>query len=157
MATLNTIVKRIETIALAHKQVRNFYYGNVVDFLVARKAQYAAVFLQDTGGNVGFSDKTITLNFRLFALDLVHVAADAKDNELDVQSDMLQVLSDLLAEIDHSEHTDWKVGTQNSITFVREELDDLVAGVTADITISIPYAKDTCAVPTDVYDLSDLT
>lgn len=155
MATLNTIIKRIETISLAHKQIRNFYYGNVVDFLTNKTAQYAAAFLQDTGGSIDVGGKTIVLSFRFFLLDLVHVAGDAKQNEQDVQSDMLTVLSDLLAEIDHSEHTDWKVSLQNNVTFVREELDDMVAGVTTDFSISIPYAKDTCAVPTEAYDLTD--
>lgn len=145
--TLNQVVKRIKTIALAHLQIRNFYYGNVSDFLTDKTTRYASCFLQDVPGVIDLSGKVTVLNFKMFLLDLVHVSEDAKDNELDVQSDMLSVAEDLIAEMDDSTYTDWKLSLSNPITFVREEDSDLVAGVVVDLAIHKLFVKDTCAVP----------
>jgi hypothetical protein len=147
--TLNQIISRIKAICLAHQQLRNFYYGTTTDFLTDKTTRYASSFLDDTGGSIDPGAKTMSIGFRLYLLDLVNVSANAKENELDVQSDMLSIGMDLLAEFDHSLFTDWKVSLTNPVTLVMESLDDLVAGVMIDFTVSAPWDKDTCAVPTD--------
>lgn len=145
--TLNSIVKRVKTIALAHGQIRHFYFGPVVDFLQNEDTKYAACFMQDTGATIDLEGKATSYGFKLFLLDLVHVSKDAKDNELDVQSDMMSVAEDMLAQFNDSQYQDWKVSLSNSVTFVKEELGDMVAGVVVDIDISTPYLKDTCITP----------
>lgn len=144
--TLNQVVKRIQTLALDHKQIKNFYRGEVTDFLIDKKTRYASCFLQDSTGNIDPAQKGTVLNFRLFLLDLVHVSEDAKDNELDVLSDMLSIAEDLVAEMDDSVYQEWKIGSC-PVTFVKEHLDDMVAGVVIDLSITKLYIKDTCAVP----------
>lgn len=147
--TLNQIISRIREISLAHKQVRNFYFGAPTDFLTDKTTRYASSFLQDTESSIDVLGKQVTFGFKLFMLDLVHVAADSKQNELDVQSDMVSVVLDLIAEMNHSLYTDWKISASNPLLILREEFDDLVAGAAVDFSISVPYPLDTCAVPTD--------
>lgn len=148
--TLNAIVQRIKTVALAHGQIRNFYQGQVTDFLNEKKTKYASCFLQDSGSaTIDASQKATVIPFKLFLLDLVNVSENAKDNELEVQSDMLSVAEDLIAQFDDSNYADWKVSLNNSVTFVKEDLDDMVAGVVIDISISYPYLRDRCAVPSN--------
>ncbi len=150
--TLNTAIKRLQTLALAHKQLRNFYYGNVTDFLNDKTTRFASCFLQDMPGSIDIASKTRTLNFKVFLLDLVHVSEDAKANEQDVQSDMLGVAEDLIAEINYSAYTDWKLSSGIPQQFVREEDSDLVAGVMIDIAVQTPFTSDVCAVPTESYE-----
>lgn len=147
--TLNQIVERIRLISIAHKQVRNFYFGLPSDFLKDKTTKYASSFLQDAPGVIDITGKQITFGFKLFLLDLVHVSQDAKANELDVQSDMTSVALDLMAEMNHSSYNDWKVSISNPLTLVREEFDDLVAGAVVDFSVSVPYPLDTCVVPTE--------
>lgn len=147
--TLNQKVARIKAICLAHLQIRNFYFGLPSDFLKDKTTRYAGAFLQDTPGSLDVVRKEELVGFKLFLLDLVNVSANAKENELDVQSDMLEVAKDLIAEMDHSSYNDWAVSASNPVTILREEFDDLVAGVVIDVSIRTPYTKDTCAVPTD--------
>lgn len=149
MLSLNQIIRRIRQVSLAHQQVRNFYFGQPTDFLTDKTTVYASAFLQDVPGTVDLTGKALIVGFKLFLLDLVNVSARAKENELDVQSDMLSVGLDLLAEFDHSSFTDWKITLSNPVTLVREELDDLVAGAVFDFSVLVPYDKDTCAVPTE--------
>lgn len=147
--TLNQVIKRIRLISIAHKQIRNFYFGLPGDFLNDKTTEYASVFLQDVPGVIDLLAKKRTLSFKLYALDLVHVSEDTKSNELDVQSDMLSIVEDLVAEINHSSYTDWKLSISNPITLLREEFDDIVAGIVVDISIVTPYTQDACVVPTE--------
>lgn len=147
--TLNQVIKRIEDICLAHKQLRNFYFGVPTDFLTEKTTRYASSFLQDVAGSIDPGSKSLVMSFKLYLLDIVNTSKLAKENELDVQSDMLSIGLDLLAEFNHSNYTDWKISLSNSIVLVREEYDDLVAGVVVDFSVITPYNLDTCAVPTD--------
>lgn len=136
---------------LAHKQIRNFYFaGPTSEFLNAHTTRYPSAFLQDNPGSVDVIGRTDNYGFRLFLLDLANVSEDARANELDVQSDMRSVVKDLLAEFNHGSFQDWKIGSNNPVALLREELDDLTAGVYVDITISVLWEPDVCAVPTDV-------
>lgn len=146
--TLNQIISRIQEICEAHKQVRNFYFGAPVDFLTDKTTLYPSAFLQDSPGALNTTGKEYTVGFKLFLLDLVNVANRAKENELEVQSDMTEVVKDLLSEFNHSSYTDWGVSVSNVLTIVREEFDDLIAGAVLDFTIRVPWPLDTCAVPT---------
>jgi hypothetical protein len=146
--TLNSVIKRIRDNSLAHKQVETFKFGRPTEFLTEKTLPFGAVFLQDNGGNISRSTKTTTLNFRLFVLDLVNVSDEAKDNEQDVMSDCLSIAEDLIAILGHDSWTDWKFSAENEVEFVIEQFGDMVAGVAVDITISFPFTKDVCAVPT---------
>jgi len=150
MLTLNQIVRRLQTIAESHKQIRGFYFGNVTDFLTDKTTRYASAFLQDQPGTIDSAGKTITYLFKMFFLDLENVSEGAQANTLDVQSDMLQVAADIIAEIDFHGFVDWSVSTQSGFVLVRESFDDMVAGCVVDISIQTPYVKDICAVPNNV-------
>jgi len=147
MLTLNQIVRRIQKLALNHKQIRNFYFGSVTDFLNDKTTKYASAFLQDQPGVIDPTGKTVTYLFKMYFLDLEHVSEETGANTLDVQSDMLQVATDIVAEIDFHGFIDWMVSTAANFVLVREEFDDFVAGVAIDLTIQVPYDKDICAVP----------
>ena len=144
--TLNQIINRVKTIALNHKQIRAFHYGNVNDFFdVDEGKKFAVCALQDNGATI--ANNVLSVTFIIFLLDLVHISEDARNNEQDVQSDMMEVAQDLFAEFDFSEYTDWRVTLDNQVQLVREEQPDYVAGVALNITIETPRVKDVCAVP----------
>jgi hypothetical protein len=155
--TLNQVIARIRSIILAHKQVRNFYFGGPTsEFLNDHTTRYPSAFLQDTPGNMDLAGKTDNYGFRLYLLDLANVSEDARTNELDVQSDMRSIVKDLLAEFNHSSFQDWKISSNNAVALLREELDDLTAGVYVDFTISSIWIPDTCIVPTEPVDIPNI-
>ncbi len=153
--TLNNVLDRISKISLSHKQVRNFYKGLVSDFLNDHTTLYPSVFLQDNGGNISVSRKQTTLSFRMYILDLVHVAADTKMNEYDVLSDMISIAQDLITQISNTAYTDWRISADNAVQFVVENDGDMNAGVVVDITISIQFTQDACAIPSDLIPVTD--
>jgi len=146
--TLNQIIDRIKKISLAHKQLNNFYFGFTTDFLTDKTTVYPSAFLNDNGGNIDVAGKQVTYNFKIYLLDLVNIVAETSSNELEVQSDMMSVGLDLLAEFEHSSYTDWKLGFGNTFLLVQEAFDDMIAGVQIDFSITVMYTRDTCAVPT---------
>lgn len=151
--TLNAIIYRLKQITLAHKQLRNFYYGITGDEDTDKTLRYPSAFLFDSPGSYEVSGKTLTVGFKLDLCDLVHVSEKSKQNEQDVISDMLSIAGDLLAELNHSSYTDWKVSLSNTIDTFRENRGDMVAGVTLSFSVSVPYGLDTCAVPTELVDI----
>lgn len=148
--TLNQVVKRIETLALAHRQVRTFKSGLEQDFLSSGDVRYAAVFLQYGGANVLRSQNQANLGFRLWVLDLVHVSADTKTNELDVLSDTFSIILDLIAQMGFDAYNDWKISQSAPLQQVLENDGDMNAGWYADLVVSVMYDQNVCEVPSDI-------
>lgn len=148
--TLNNVINRIKSLALGHKQVRSFYQGLVTDFLADKTTKYPAVFLQDNGGKISLAGHATTLSYRLFLMDLVHVSEDSKQNEQDVQSDMVSIAMDLLAQMNNGTYSDWIVSPDNNLQLVVENDNDMHAGCIVDISIRIMYEQNICQIPTDI-------
>jgi hypothetical protein len=150
--TLNQIVALIRKLALGHKQVRAFRKGLVTDFFADKKAKYPAVCLQDISGNISLGGHASGLSYRMFIADLVNVSAGTKLNEEDVQSDMVSIAMDLLAQMNNGNYDDWKISADNALGLFSENEGDMQAGCVIDFTISFPYTQNVCQVPTDIED-----
>lgn len=147
--TYNNVIKRIESLALAHKQVRTFKRGLVTEFLTDKSIPYAAVFLQDSGAAINPDQHFAMFGFRLFFLDLVHVSADAKTNELDVLSDMFSVAMDLVSQMKFPAYNDWIISGANNMQSIVENDGDMNAGWYIDLQVRIQYDQNVCEIPTD--------
>lgn len=152
--TLNQVIKRIELLALGHKQIRSFKKGLVSDFFADKTSLYPAVCLQDLGGNISLTGHATTLNFRMFILDLVHVSQDTKINETEVLSDTVSIAMDLLAQMNNGNYDDWKISADNSLQLVVEAENDMPAGCVIDFTVAIIYEQNICQIPTDITDFT---
>ena len=148
--TLNQVIQRIQNLALAHKQIRSFKKGLVTDFFADKDTQYPAACLQDVSGTISLSGHASSLSYRLFLADLIHVSEDTKSNEQDVQSDMVSVAMDLLAQMNHGNYDDWKISADNNLTLFTENENDLQAGCIIDFTVSFMYTQNVCQIPTTV-------
>lgn len=155
MRTLNELIKRIRTLALAHKQIRRFKTGLAGDLFADHTAKYPACCLQYTAGGISTSGHATTVNFRMFLVDLVHVSEDTKQNEDDVLSDMLLIIQDLVSEMNNGNFNDWFLSTDNVLQAIIEGDNDLFAGWYLDFSIRIIYRQNVCEVPSDVFDFPD--
>jgi len=134
-------------IVTGHRQVRNFYFGQITDFLNDKKTLFPSCFLYDNGGQILTKGHEVSMNFRIYFLDLVSVASDSKNNELEVQSDMLSVAKDIIALINAGSYSDWSVSQSNNYNLIRENESDLVAGVVVDVTIRTTWDTNYCEAP----------
>lgn len=148
--TLNQVIDRVRTLALSHKQINSFYFGDVPEFDANGEVNYPACFLEITPGRVDRVEKMQAFNFRLYLVDLVPESTESEENETDVLSDMHSVCADLLSMLMYSEYEDdWRIAETSTVTPVTESLNDLVAGVYADIEIGVDFLADRCQVPAD--------
>lgn len=153
--TFQQIVRRIKQLTLAHKQIKSFHRGYVADRLNDKDTVYATAILQDLGGSANLVGSDAVFNFRMVFLDLVHVASDTKDNELDVQSDMVSVALDILSQMGHDSYSDWRLSPSNSLQLIYEGDDsegngDMYAGCAMDFTVRVPFPRNVCQVPTTI-------
>lgn len=152
MLTLNQIVKKIEEIATAHKQINDFAFVNgTFDFGADGAYTYPILGLITQPGTI--NGKVLTNKFTLFFCDLEH---KDQSNDVDVWSDQQQVLLDVYAE--------WRTWLMNNdieldgaatISDFVEMWDDEVAGWQIDIAINQFYSRDTCQIPGTI-DLSPI-
>jgi hypothetical protein len=148
--TLNSVIKRMRDLCLGHNQIRSFAVGRVTDFQDDKTLKYPAVFVQDNGGVISTEGHAATLNYRIIFVDLVNASEDTKENELDVQSDMVSVAMDIVAQINSSNFSDWRFSSENNLQLLAEEGDDLYAGCYIDCSIRIMFTQNICQVPSNI-------
>ena len=142
--TLNQTIKIIEDLGNAHQQIKTTFYGNAFDFL-SRGADntYPAFFFDITGASI--NGKTSTLNFTLFFCDMV---LPEQSNEQEVLSDQLLTAEDIIAQL-HYNDFDFVLQDAVTLDFFTEDTPEYLAGVSATISLDLPYLQNRCVVPTD--------
>ena len=149
--TLNQVITKIQNISLAHYQIRSFFQGLVTDWMNDKTTKYPAICLQDNGGTISVKGQSCTLTYRMFFVDLVHVSANAKLNINDVQSDMMEVAKDIIAQLARNEN-DWILSPDENFQLIDEGDNDLHGGVVVDFSIRFPWDQNICAIPTSFTD-----
>lgn len=151
--TLGQVINRIQTLALAHKQIRSFYRGAPADFDIqggAGDVIYPALFCEKLPGATNRLNRQHQYNFRLYFYDLVNVAEKSKENEQDVLSDMDSVALDFMAMLMSSVYQDdWQIVDTAIESTEVEQLGDMVGGSIREVGILVDFLADSCQVPAE--------
>lgn len=140
--TLNNIVKTINDLANAHKQIKSVYFGDLADYLSRGTENiYPSLFYDLTGGSVG--ERNVNLNFSLYFFDRM---LPEDTNETEVLSDQLEICQDIIAQL-RANSWEFDEGLSATLTFFTEDTPELLAGVRADISIELPFTSNRCQVP----------
>lgn len=153
MATLRSVSRRISLIVSDHLQIRSFFQNVEADeWLNDKDTLFPAALLLDNGGVISPGGHATTLSFRLFLVDVVNVSEGTKLNELDVQSDMLGVAQDIVAQVNRSGCNDWFPGGDSVFQELADGDNVLYAGVVVDFSVRIVFTQNICAIPTSFTD-----
>ena len=148
--TLNQIIQRFRSLSLSHRQINHFYFGDKWEFDANDDITYAGCFVESQPGNYDILSKTQRHNFRVSFYDRVGVSEDTEGNETEVLSDMRSVALDFIAMLNNPLYQyDWVITDTGSIIDETEQLGDMVAGVSVDLGIEVPFLVDSCQVPAD--------
>lgn len=148
--TLNQVIKRLETLALAHRQINHFFIGNIDEFLNDQDVQYPAIFCEVKPGSVSKTMKRTVYNFTFYFLDLLAISSESLRNEWEVKSDMMSVAQDYLAMMFYTEYQDsWYPTGENGMELHDFKLHDLCAGCSVNIGIGVRFSANRCQVPVD--------
>lgn len=147
--TLNQVIQRIKTIALAHKQINDFREGDVIDFLKSGDIVYPACLCQILPGRISRIEKQTTIRIALYFCDVVDLSVDSKENELEVKSDLLSIAEDMMAAfVFPTYQLDWDMADEGSIEFLDEDLEDMLTAVLLTIDIKTRFDSNRCQMPT---------
>jgi hypothetical protein len=143
--TLNQIIKKLVTIAAAHKQVRTAKHVKAEDFVVFdyKDVDYPAVWYTLNTSAINGKEKTYSIIVTI--ADIHHVE---NMDELEMQSDCELIAHDLLAQVGWDKH-EWTMQRNTNFEYFRQGQEDVLAGVTFQIDLKVPIIYDNCQVPTD--------
>lgn len=141
--TLNQVIKKIEDIGNAHKQIKSVFYGSAFDFLSKGSDALYPAFIFDLN-NASINGKTLTLSFSLFFMDRM---LPEETNYQDVLSDQLFTAEDIIAQLSYNDF-DFDLQESVTLTSFTENTPDLLAGWQTDINLDLPYIYNRCEVPT---------
>jgi methionine salvage enolase-phosphatase E1 len=138
--TLNQIVKKITDYGSQHPQIKFVLYGDVVDHLSQGEVTYPAFFFNMSG--VSILAKQITFTFSLYFMD----RQIENTEEIEVMSDQLLICQDIIAFI-RDNANEWLVSENIPMEFFVESEPDVLAGVKADVTLTLSSINNRCQIP----------
>jgi hypothetical protein len=149
--TYKELVDRLKQIAHRHKMIVDFGYGEISDIKVKsqddvadnREADYPYMFLNPSPHLR--DQNSITYNFNLIMMDMAK-DDDYNDDVVRIQSECQQYIDDVLAEL-HFEMQDLDVDLNIQLTPFKERFQDNVAGMTANLAITLPVGLNRCIAP----------
>jgi hypothetical protein len=143
VTTLNQIVQNLNSIADNHQQLHGFKFGNPWDFYTSGICDAAEMWV--AVNSAAATRRSTDFKFTMWLLDGVR-RGDV--NELEVQSDMTQVATDVIAQLRHPDYG-WSYDMESSVTMsvVQEKTPYRFAGVSFDFEIKLMYPQDTCRIP----------
>lgn len=148
--TLNQCVKRLKSLALNHKQVKEFYFGSVLDYTDDSDRNYPACIVELKGSNISIDQTQTKYQFRIWFLDLLNISEGARENITEVKSDLTSIAEDMIAMINSpSFYSDWSLGETDNypLNYSEEKFEDYTVAVDFDIEIGVPFLADRCQVP----------
>jgi hypothetical protein len=141
--TLNGIVNRvIKPIAEEHLQLNDFGFGDLANYAASNTIKYP--ILWTSFKNVRYSGKQFRYTLAFVFAD---ICKDDLANELEIQSDMIQVAADVAAEINNSGFKDVEFLEEFTLIPFVERFTDLTAGVVMEVVILSDKLLDPCEVP----------
>jgi hypothetical protein len=143
--TLNQIIKKLIEIASGHKMVRTAKHVKAEDFIVFdyKDVEYPAVWYTLNTSSITGKEKTYQILVTI--ADIHHVE---NMDELEMQSDCEQIGHDLLAQIGW-DLQEWVMERSFNFEYFRQGQEDVLAGVTFELSLKLPIIYNACQVPSD--------
>jgi|GEM_PF-1807181 len=146
--TLNQVLIRLEKLALSHKQLKHFFFGDITEWLENKDNKYPSCFVELNDSQISKTDHMTKYNFSIWFCDLLNVSKDARSNELELLSDLTSIAEDYIAMLNFYLYQDeWTIDEEYKVQYFKEELTDIVVAVKIDLQIGVEFTADRCRVP----------
>lgn len=118
--SLKEVIGKIEAICLAHKQVNDCFYGQIGEVYHAKTIRHTAVIFDAMSAIPNQTDLLVT-----FTLSVVDKVLKDNANKIDVESETLLILGDIIniIETDNTWRYCGLVGRPNAVKIVEKQLD----------------------------------
>jgi hypothetical protein len=146
--TLKQVIKRLEGIAQAHRQINTVFVGDFDEFLSNGEIIYPACFIElAEQATISKVDRQTTYSFTIHFFDLLDLSVDTNANEFEAKSDLSSIAQDYMALLNYSDYTDWDISESNQMKVAKYQLADVTVGVSVTCNISTRYNSNRCQVP----------
>ena len=140
--TLNQVQTALEAIATNHRQINSYGSGELYDIVTSGDTAYPLMYTMLENSTIG--SRVESLVFTILVMDIVK---GGRVNEDEVASDMLEIVKDIIAQLQHPSYT-WEFDEQNvTIEPFTERFTDSVTGYSFKVTLLLPFAFDRCVIP----------
>lgn len=131
-------------IADNHAMINSYFEGPVSDFEATTINNYPVMWCDILPVNIEKQvSRTLQYNYRVFVLDLVE--ADGQKSLLEVQSDTLRILTDIVVLLE--DYYDFVLDYTIAANPVVNDKPNIVSGFYVELHIEIPYTLGYCTVP----------
>lgn len=145
--TYKEIIDQIKAVADAHTMVQTVGYGQISDISFPddqKSPDYPYFFINPVSASA--NERTISVNLNLIAMTQ-HV--DREGLIIQAQSEMMQILNDILAEFNYGSLKTGSIVVASEQTFTPfvERFQDDVSGATANVTFTAKAPMSACDTP----------
>ena len=139
--TLNQLSLILENTIKNHLQIQDYYFGDVFD-INTRENNYVLFNYSTTSFNLG--DNMSTFNFDFYLFDKLK---EDESNLLDIQSDLTQILNDIIFSIKYNYEYYIDIKSVNPYSYFKDQFTDYLAGVNTTVEIEIKNNSGNCDIP----------
>ncbi len=143
--TYKELVDRIEDTVDRHKMLADFGYGQLSDIKVLDQdgdgADYPYAFLLPNG--ISRAQQAVTYTFSLIIMEMAITPREI----LKVQSDCVQYINDIVADLRFDTTFDGDISLTQSVQVFRERFQDEVAGATLNLQVTVADQINACDAP----------
>lgn len=155
LKTINQIKKEFQTLATAHDQINDFYFGNFLEAYEDHVIKHCFLLvdvLSATPVNVRGAGSYVDLQLLITVADIVFEGDN--DHMAEVKSDTLQIVEDIANTFESPRWSQFcKVVGTPVATYFRQRGGDMVDGWAMPVTLRVVSVRDLCAIPYNDYDL----
>jgi hypothetical protein len=162
MSSWNQIKKKLLEFSQSHPQVNSFGTGdalsigtdNTINLINSSRDRITYPLVFADFDNASFNDSMRTMQVVLFVMDRVEEvrnkptqAADWRDNEDEVISDMFEVVSDFVSAFQDDPTLEYTLNSSVVANRFLDARDDKVAGWRAVLNFELPFSRSICIIP----------
>ena len=163
MSSWNQIKKKLLEFSQNHPQVNSFGTGdalsigtdNTINLIHSSRDRITYPLVFADFDSASFNASLRTMQVVLFVMDRVEevrnkptAAADWRDNEDEVISDMFEVVSDFVSAFQDDPELDYTLNSSVVANRFLDARDDKVAGWRAVLNFELPFSRSVCIIPT---------
>lgn len=142
--TINQLAKQLEIIAIEHKQINSFFFGEFFQaFAQEEPATYPLMVATLLPG--GMSEKSVNVSLVITICD--KYLNDSPRSVQETHSDCLQILRDIDITLRQERFEDLNIITQPTTEPFVERQADIIAGWSMTVNYQIFDKQDWCAIP----------
>lgn len=151
MFTLNNILQQAELFCQSHKQINNFYFGEIPELNAQASNRHVLLFMELSSDSGSRDELLNSFNFNCWVIDQPNKNGNSRSKQ-EILSDTRLICEDFIAFWRYTNFdSPMKIELPISLQDMTDVLDDEDAGWSFVLKISLANGLDLCSIPSSGY------